>query len=98
MIYVYRDGKLVPKETAPPRATVHLAPQFSDYQSPATAKWITDRRQRREDLKRSDCVEYERPKNAPTGLTNIKFAEKNNAVHLLTPEARDTYETMKSRK
>lgn len=39
------------------------APMFSvdfpAYQSPTTGKWITSRTERREDLKRSNCVEYE---------------------------------------
>jgi len=29
------------------------------YQSPASGKWITSRSERREDLKRTNCIEYE---------------------------------------
>jgi len=32
---------------------------FPAYQSPASGKWITSRTQRREDLKATNCVEYE---------------------------------------
>lgn len=36
-----------------------FAVDFPAYQSPTTGKWITGRVQRNEDLKASNCVEYE---------------------------------------
>lgn len=38
----------------------------ADYLSPIDGRLISGRAQRREDLKRNDCVEYEPTKNAPT--------------------------------
>lgn len=35
------------------------ATNFPAYQSPATGKWITSKAQRREDMKVSNCVDYE---------------------------------------
>lgn len=91
--YVLREGKLVPKDTAPPQRGVFVRGEIDPYQSPATGKWITNRRERREDLKRSDCVPYERLKGAPEGLVNTRFAHKHGLVSKLTPEARERYET-----
>lgn len=35
------------------------ATNFPAYQSPTSGKWITSKSQRREDMKASDCVDYE---------------------------------------
>lgn len=40
-------------------APLGLHVDFPAYQSPASGKWITSRTQRREDLKATNCVEYE---------------------------------------
>lgn len=36
-----------------------VMPDIPAYQSPVTGQWVNSRAQRREDLKRHDCVEYE---------------------------------------
>lgn len=93
--YVLRDGKLVPKDQAPPQSGVSLWSEIEPYQSPASGKWITSRRERREDLKRTGCVPYERLPGAPEGLTNTRFAHKHGMINRLTPEARERYESEK---
>ena len=61
------------------------------YKSPIDGRLITSASERRDDLKRNNCVPYEPIGNAPKGLTNPKFAKKYNAMHLLTEEARDRH-------
>ena len=94
-VYVYRNGELVPKDTAPPRAGFFIQGEIEPYQSPASGKWISNRRERRDDLARTGCVPYERLPNAPQGLTNTRFAHKHGLVKQLTPEARERYESEK---
>jgi putative FmdB family regulatory protein len=36
-----------------------VMPDIPAYQSPVTGQWVNSRAQRREDLRRHDCVEYE---------------------------------------
>jgi len=38
---------------------VMVVPEIPAYQSPIDGRWINSRAQRREDLRRNDCVEYE---------------------------------------
>jgi hypothetical protein len=98
--YVWRDGKFRHPDTNEPMeidetcSSVCMPMIRSDiepYKSPIDGKMITSRSERREDLARNNCVPYEPMGNAPRGLTNPKFAAKHNAMHLLTPEARDKH-------
>jgi hypothetical protein len=61
------------------------------YKSPVDGTVISSRSARRYDLAKNNAVPYEPGANAPKGLTNPKFAAKHNAMHLLTPEARDKH-------
>lgn len=47
-----------------------------EYRSPIDGSLITSRSQRREDLKRNDCVEVDPPKKR--GFKNARFAKKHN--------------------
>lgn len=56
-----RTGKLVPKDeyyAARPR-THMIIPDTPDYESPIDGSVISGRKQRREDLKRNGCHEYD---------------------------------------
>ena len=103
MRYVYRPGDpaanengMVAKEIATPKG-IEIIRDIEPYQSPIDGRVIGSRREKREDLKRSGCVEYERPSHAPQGLTNLRFAKKHNAIDRLTPEARERYEESRKR-
>ena len=76
-----RDGVVMPM----------IQSDIEPYQSPVDGRVIGSRSARRDDLARNNCVPYEPMGNAPKGLTNPKFAAKHNAMHLLTPEARDQH-------
>lgn len=97
--YVYRDGEFRDPATnepmeIPQRTGVVMPMVRSDiqpYKSPIDGRLITSRSERREDLTRNGCVPYEPIGKTPKGLTNPKFAAKHNAMHLLTPEARDQH-------
>lgn len=97
--YVFRNGQFVDPSTdepmpLPERDGVVMPMIQSDiepYKSPVDGRVIGSRSARRDDLARNNCVPYEPMGNAPKGLTNPKFAAKHNAMHLLTPEARDKH-------
>lgn len=84
-VFIWRDGGFYEKRTGdrmivPERDTLAVPSVISDipeYQSPIDGKWITSRSQRRDDLKRNNCVEYE-PSLSPTKgkLRNKQFCEK----------------------
>ncbi len=84
--YVLRNGDWVHVDTgepliAPGTPFVPTAPQIiSDipaYQSPIDGRWITTRSERRDDLARNGCVEWE-PSMSPTKgkIRNKRFAKK----------------------
>ena len=50
---------LVPKQEAEPLHEVMVIGDIEGYESPVTGLWVEGRRQRREDMKRSGCREYE---------------------------------------
>lgn len=74
-IYVMRDGHYVDKRTGEPllteveRARPIPTPQvirdIPEYRSPIDGRLIGSRSERRDDLKRNNCVEYE-PSLSPT--------------------------------
>lgn len=83
MAYVWRDRRWIDKRTGEPmklpeRAEV-CAPQvmsdIPEYISPVTELPITSRSQRREDLKRHNCIEVDPPRK-PRGFKNPRFAAK----------------------
>lgn len=81
-VYVWRGGHWVDKATgdrAPVRAeipSVHVWSDIPEYRSPIDGRLISSRSQRREDLKRNNCVEIDPPKR-PRGYKNPRFAEKH---------------------
>ena len=87
---------MVPKAiagTVSNKRSFNAMPDFDEYQSPSTGKWIGDRAARREDLKASGCVEFEPTfKGKPKGLINERFVKKHGLQHMMTPEAREKYE------
>lgn len=86
--YVYRDGKLIEKRTGETlKATggqLHcpqIIRDISEYRSPIDGRVIGSRSERREDLKRNNCIEWE-PSLSPTKgkpvFRNERFARKRN--------------------
>ena len=55
------DGKsvFVPKGQAEPTPRLQIVPDIPDYTSPIDGRPVSGRKQRREDLKRNGCVEYD---------------------------------------
>lgn len=91
MKYVFRDGKMVEKETGLPmlnqaeRAKEPQAPKvFGDwegYQSPIDGSWIDGRRARRYDLEKNNCIDAN-DLSTPKKLKNQRFIEKHNLQKL----------------
>ena len=87
--YVKRDGRWVHFQTGEPMLTEDqrkaplavpmIISDIPEYASPIDGRMITTRSERRDDLKRNNCVEYE-PSLSPTGgklkLRNPKIAAK----------------------
>lgn len=83
--YVWRGGRFVSKTTGEPMevpggplATPMITPVMPEYTSPVDGRMITTRHERREDLKRNNCVEAgDMP--SPTGgkIRNKRFAAKH---------------------
>lgn len=86
-VYVKRNDQWVDKATGEPMLTEEqrMAPlalpmiihDIPSYQSPIDGRWITTRSERRDDLARNGCVEYE-PSLSPTKgrIRNKEFAKK----------------------
>jgi len=55
------DGKsvFIPKEKARVKPRLQVVPDIPDYTSPVDGRLVSGRKQRREDLKRNGCVEYD---------------------------------------
>lgn len=51
------DGTVEQFDPLWPVRMPYIAPRFAEYRSPVSDKMITDRAERREDLKRNNCVE-----------------------------------------
>ena len=61
--YVWRDGRLVEKTKAAPKAGITMVPDIKGYVSPCSEPsdpvWVEGRAARREDLKRNQCREVD---------------------------------------
>lgn len=67
-----------PYDPSAPVNTPYVVGDIPDYVSMASGKLVSGRVQRREDLKRTGCVPYERPASAgPSNYTNPRFAKKH---------------------
>jgi hypothetical protein len=85
--FVFRDGRYVNKATGEPMLTEEekrrpiscptVISDIPEYRSPIDGRMITSRSERRDDLKRNGCVEYE-PSLSPTKgkIKNKEFAKK----------------------
>lgn len=86
-LYIFRDGRYVDKRTGEPMLTDEdrakpvqcpmIISDIPEYRSPIDGRLITSRSERRDDLKRNNCVEYE-PSLSPTKgkIRNKAFAKK----------------------
>lgn len=86
-VFVFRDGRYVNKHTGEPmlsdadRAKPISMPtiigDIPEYRSPIDGRVIGSRSERRDDLKRNNCVEYE-PSMSPTKgkLRNADFCKR----------------------
>lgn len=86
-VFVLRDGRYVNKATGEPMLTEEqrkapipcpmVISDILEYASPIDGRMITSRSERRDDLKRNGCYEYE-PSLSPTKgkIRNAKFAAK----------------------
>ena len=82
--YVWRDGQFVDKRTGEPmhmpaRDGVCAPMVVSDtpeYRSPIDGRLVSGRAQRREDLRRSNCIEIDPPAK-PRGFRNPRYAAKH---------------------
>lgn len=87
--YIYRDGKLIEKRSGAvlkarsdaPLACPMIMRDIPEYNSPIDGRVIGSRSERREDLKRNGCVEWD-PAFSPTKgkpvFKNKRFARKYN--------------------
>jgi hypothetical protein len=91
--YVWRDGKLVEKRSGAvlqaregaPLAAPQIMRDIREYSSPIDGRVITSRSERREDLKRNNCIEWD-PAMSPTKgkrvFKNERFARKWNLPYI----------------
>jgi hypothetical protein len=63
--FVDADGKPMPVPKRTGICAPHVISDIPEYSSPIDGRMITTRSQRRDDLKRNNCVEYE-PSLSPT--------------------------------
>lgn len=72
-----RSGAPMEKPYAGQITMPHVISDIPEYASPIDGRMITTRSERRDDLKRNNCVEYE-PSMSPTKgkFRNKKFCEK----------------------
>lgn len=84
--FVLRNGKLVEKRTGAVLASDPSAPlampmvisDISDYRSPVDGRLISSRSERREDLKRNNCIDArDMPSVSAGGFKNKRFAKKH---------------------
>lgn len=99
-VYVFRGGRMVDKATGEPmlpegpREGPFPCPMtFGDiepYRSPVDGRYVSGRRAKRDDLKRTGCVDAaDLPSPTQGRFRNRRFAEKRGLTHLLKEEARD---------
>ena len=91
--YVYRDGKLIEKRSGmvlkaradAPLGCPQIIRDISEYRSPVDGSVIGSRSERREDLKRNNCIEWD-PAASPTRgkrvFKNKRFARKWNLPYI----------------
>lgn len=74
-----RDGKPMVKPFAGQIVMPHVISDIPEYASPIDGRMITSRSERRDDLKRNGCVEWE-PSMSPTKnkFKNKQFCAKRN--------------------
>ena len=86
--YVMRNGVSVNKKTGEPMVqpdqrggpicTPMIAGAMPEYRSPIDGRIIHDRAERRDDLKRNDCIEWDASMSPTKGrIKNAKFAAKH---------------------
>ena len=82
--YIFRDGKMINKDDYVPEpskrgdfATPMLKAPFEPYTSPIDGRPVMNMAQRREDLKRNDCIEWE---------PGIRQDVSKNTIHKRNPE------------
>lgn len=104
-IFVCRDGRYVNKHTGEPMLSAEdrsrpiamptIISDIPEYRSPIDGRVISSRSERRDDLKRNNCVEYE-PSMSPTKgkFRNKAFCEKRGLK--VSDEFRDYDSSTKS--
>jgi hypothetical protein len=86
--YIFRNGEFVEKKTGEamvlrkgPIAAPMVMRDTPEYRSPVDGRLIGSRSERREDLKRNNCIEWD-PALSPTRgkaeFKNARFAKKHN--------------------
>ena len=95
--YVYRNGRMVDKETGEPMVDpsapwvpampMHI-PDIAPYRSPVTGEVISGRRAKRADLDKHNCIDAG-DMTSPTGgkLRDKEFAAKRGLTHMLKENA-----------
>lgn len=88
--YVYRDGRMVNKETGEPMVsgpwkpvTPRVVGDIEPYLSPVTGEYVSGRRAKRDDLAKNNCVDAAELDPGPRKLKNKRFAKKRGLEHLL---------------
>ena len=87
--YVWRDGKLVEKRSGEvlkarsdaPLSCPMIISDIKEYRSPIDGRVIGSRSERREDLKRNNCIEWDAsmsPTRGKAAFKNERFARKHN--------------------
>ena len=96
-VYVYRDGRMVDRDTGEPMVsgpyrpvTPQVVHDIAPYQSPVSGEVISGRRAKRADLERNNCIDAnDLPRKTDGTYRNRQFAEKRGLTHLLKEEAHD---------
>lgn len=91
-VYVYRDGRMVDKATGEPMNSGPLEgpfpcpqvqPDIEPFVSPASGKVVGGRRQKRDDLKATGCIDANDFNVCGGKMRNERFAKKRGLEHLL---------------
>ena len=88
-------GKNASRKTVPTMLSPDIAP-WDAYVSPATGEYITSYKQRREDMRKSNCVDYE-----PSLKNHQKKTQRENELKLdraIEQTVDKAYESMSSEK
>ena len=82
-VFVYRNGRMVNKETGEPmvsgdwRPTVPMiVPDIEPYLSPASGEYVSGRRAKRDDLKKNGCIDAGDLPTLGGKFKNKRFAAK----------------------